>query len=58
MNREAARGRLAATLREALAPPPPPRVPTKPTRGAQERRLAAKRRRAQLKRDRRPDAGD
>jgi ribosome-associated protein len=58
MNREAARGRLAATLRAALAPPPPPRVPTKPTRGAQERRLAAKRRRAQLKRDRRPDAGD
>jgi ribosome-associated protein len=58
LNREAARGRLAATLREALAPPPPPRVPTKPTRAARERRLAGKRRRAQLKRDRRPDAGD
>ena len=58
MNREAARARLAALLREAIAPPPPPRVPTKPTRGARERRLADKRRRAQTKRDRRYDAGD
>jgi ribosome-associated protein len=58
MNREAARARLAALLREAIAPPPPPRVATKPTRGARERRLADKRRRAQTKRDRRPDAGD
>jgi ribosome-associated protein len=58
MNRDAARARLAALLREAIAPPPPPRVPTKPTRGARERRLADKRRRAQTKRDRRNDAGD
>ena len=58
MNREAARARLAVLLREAIAPPPPPRVATKPTRGARERRLADKRRRAQTKRDRRPDAGD
>src|ERR1700722_1573880 len=58
MNREAARARLAALLREAIAPPPPPRVPTKPTRGARERRLADKRRRAQTKRDRRADTGD
>jgi ribosome-associated protein len=58
MNREAARARLAALLREAIAPPPPPRVPTKPTRGARERRLADKRRRAQAKRDRRYDSGD
>jgi ribosome-associated protein len=58
MNREAARARLAALLREGIAPPPPPRVATKPTRGARERRLADKRRRAQTKRDRRPDAGD
>jgi ribosome-associated protein len=59
MNREAARARLAALLREAIAPPPPPRVPTKPGRGARERRLADKRRRAQTKRDRRfPDRGD
>src|ERR1700758_4179668 len=46
MNREAARARMAALLREAVAPPPPPRVPTKPTRGARERRLADKRPRA------------
>ncbi|MGH3249017.1 MAG: alternative ribosome rescue aminoacyl-tRNA hydrolase ArfB, partial [Trebonia sp.] len=58
MNREAARARLAALLREAIAPPPPPRVATKPTRGARERRLADKRRRAQTKRDRRPDPGE
>src|ERR1700758_375629 len=57
MNREAARARLAALLREAVAPPPPPRVPTKPTRGARERHLADKRRRAQTKRDRRYDTG-
>lgn len=57
MNREAAHARLAALLREAVAPPPPPRVPTKPTRGARERRLADKRRRAQTKRDRRHDPG-
>jgi ribosome-associated protein len=59
MNREAARARLAALLREATAPPPPPRVPTKPSRGARERRLADKTRRAQIKRDRRfPGRGD
>ena len=58
MNRDAARARLAAVIREAIAPPPPPRVPTKPTRGARERRLADKRRRGQTKRDRRYDAGE
>ncbi|TVZ03416.1 aminoacyl-tRNA hydrolase [Trebonia kvetii] len=58
MNRDAARARLAAVLKEAIAPPPPPRVPTKPTRGARERRLADKRRRGQTKRDRRYDAGE
>jgi ribosome-associated protein len=57
MNRDAARARLAALLREAIAPPPPPRVPTKPTRGAKERRLEGKRRRAQIKRNRRYDSG-
>jgi ribosome-associated protein len=58
MNRDAARARLAALIKEAIAPPPPPRVPTKPTRGARERRLADKRRRGQTKRDRRYDAGE
>jgi ribosome-associated protein len=56
MNRDAARARLAALLRESVAPPPP-RVPTKPTRGAKERRLEGKRRRAQIKRNRRYDTG-
>lgn len=48
-NRIAARERLAALLREALAPPPPPRRPTRPTRASIERRLAGKRRRARTK---------
>lgn len=48
-NRVAARERLAALLREALAPPPPPRRPTRPTRSSQRRRLEAKRQRGQTK---------
>lgn len=52
-NRSEARQRLAALLREALAPPPPPRRKTRPTRGSVRRRLAAKRRRSELKRTRR-----
>ncbi|WP_434743167.1 alternative ribosome rescue aminoacyl-tRNA hydrolase ArfB [Micromonospora sp. SH-82] len=54
-NRAAARDRMAALLREAVAPPPPPRRPTRPSRGAKERRLADKKRRSQRKRDRRAD---
>ncbi|QDY06946.1 aminoacyl-tRNA hydrolase [Micromonospora sp. HM134] len=54
-NREAARERLVALLREAVAPPPPPRRPTRPSRGAKERRLADKKRQSQRKRDRRAD---
>ncbi|MEU1755013.1 alternative ribosome rescue aminoacyl-tRNA hydrolase ArfB [Micromonospora matsumotoense] len=54
-NREAARERLAALLRDAVAPPPPPRRPTRPSRGAKERRLADKKRQSQRKRDRRTD---
>ena len=48
-NRNAARERLAARVREGLAPPPPPRRPTKPTRGSQRRRLQAKKERGQTK---------
>jgi ribosome-associated protein len=48
-NRTAARERLADRLRTALAPPPVPRVPTKPSRAAQRRRVEGKRRRAQVK---------
>jgi len=58
LNRLAARDRLAAVLREAIAAPPPPRVATKPTRAARQRRLDDKRRRADTKRNRRYHAGD
>nr|WP_281179788.1 alternative ribosome rescue aminoacyl-tRNA hydrolase ArfB [Nocardia grenadensis] len=52
-NRAAARERLAALLRDAAAPPPPVRRATKPSRGAKERRIAAKKRRGITKRKRR-----
>ena len=48
-NRVAARERLADRLRSALAPPPVPRVPTKPSRAAKRRRLEGKRRRGAVK---------
>lgn len=48
-NRVAARERLTTRLREALAPPPPTRRPTKPTRGSQRRRLDAKKARGETK---------
>jgi ribosome-associated protein len=52
-NRAEARERMASILRAAAAPPPPKRKPTKPSRGAKERRLAEKRRRSETKRGRR-----
>ncbi|MFI7676955.1 alternative ribosome rescue aminoacyl-tRNA hydrolase ArfB [Actinophytocola sp. NPDC049390] len=52
-NRAEARERLASILRAAAAPPPPKRKPTKPSRGAKERRLSEKRRRSETKRGRR-----
>ncbi|HET9998003.1 MAG TPA: alternative ribosome rescue aminoacyl-tRNA hydrolase ArfB [Nocardioides sp.] len=51
-NRRAARQRLADVLREAAAPPPRKRRPTKPTRGSQERRLTEKKRRGRTKQGR------
>ena len=54
-NREAALERMAKTLAAALAPPPPRRRPTRPTRGAVERRLADKKRRSRTKRLRRSE---
>ena len=56
-NRQNARARLAALLQEAIAPPRRPRVPTRPSRGANERRLEAKRNRSAGKRGRRLDPG-
>ncbi len=50
-NREDAIDRLVALIRKA-AIPPRPRRPTRPSRGARERRLAAKHRRADVKRGR------
>jgi ribosome-associated protein len=49
----AARQRLVTLLREAVAPDPPRRRPTKPTKGSQRRRIEAKKRRGQLKSGRR-----
>jgi ribosome-associated protein len=54
-NREAAAARLAALVAGAIEPPPRERRPTKPSRGAKERRIAAKKRRGQIKKMRRPD---
>ena len=48
-NRVAAQRRLVELLLEAIKPPPPPRRPTKPTRGSKERRLAAKKQRGAIK---------
>ena len=54
-NRQAARMRLAALLRAALAPPPATRRPTRPSAGARRRRLEDKRHRSETKRMRRAD---
>ncbi|HEY1675240.1 MAG TPA: alternative ribosome rescue aminoacyl-tRNA hydrolase ArfB [Streptosporangiaceae bacterium] len=58
LNRRAARGRMANLIREAIAPPPAPRVATRPSRRAKERRVADKRRRSAVKRNRRVQPGD
>jgi ribosome-associated protein len=57
-NRQAARARLAGLLRDAVAPPQRPRIPTRPGRAANERRLEAKRNRGAIKRARRFDRRD
>lgn len=58
LNRTAARERLAVLLREAVAPPAPPRRATRPSRGSVDRRLTNKRRRGELKRQRAHPADD
>jgi len=57
-NRQAARARLTGLIRDAIAPPQRPRIPTRPGRAANERRLEAKRNRAAIKRTRRYDDRD
>lgn len=52
-NRRAAEERLVAAIAAAIAPPPRPRKRTKPSKGAIERRLEAKRHTAQRKQQRR-----
>jgi ribosome-associated protein len=49
-NREAAMARLAHLVATAIEPPPPPRRPTRPSKGAQQRRLDGKKRRGETKR--------
>jgi ribosome-associated protein len=53
-NRRAAMARLVAVLEDAIAPPPKPRRPTRPSKAAAERRLTAKKRRGDIKRLRQP----
>jgi ribosome-associated protein len=52
-NRRVAEAKLAKLLADAIAPPPPPRKPTGPSRRAVQSRLDAKRRRGETKRRRR-----
>jgi ribosome-associated protein len=54
-NREIARERLQELLAPAIAPPPRKRRPTKPSKRAVERRIAAKKRRGRTKELRRVD---
>jgi ribosome-associated protein len=58
LNKMDALRRLRLKLRHLNEPPPPPRKPTRPSRGAVERRLSQKRVRASVKRQRRPPEGD
>jgi len=52
-NREEVVERFQVLMRDALRVPKR-RLPTRPTRAARQRRLATKRRRSEIKRDRRP----
>jgi ribosome-associated protein len=49
-NRRAAQDRLAELLEDAMRPPSPARVPTRPSRGSKRRRLQDKKKRAETKR--------
>ena len=57
-NRQIAAERLAQLLREAIAPPPARRRPTRPSLGAKERRISEKKHRGETKRLRRSTSDD
>lgn len=57
-NREIARRKLAKVVSTGLAPDGPRRRPTKPTRGSDRRRLAAKEQRSATKRQRRKPSAE
>lgn len=57
-NREEAIARLTALIEKAAARPPRKRRPTRPSRAAHARRLDAKKRRGQIKRQRQVRPGD
>ncbi len=52
-NRRSATLRMVEALREAMAPPPKKRRPTRPSRAAEDRRIKAKKSRGEIKRLRR-----
>ena len=52
-NRQLALNRLSATLRDLLKPPPKKRKETIPTRSSQRKRIESKKKRGELKRNRR-----
>jgi ribosome-associated protein len=57
-NREIALANLTALVRDALAPPAPPRRATRPTRGSARRHLAAKKQRSEIKQRRQRPTGE
>ncbi|KIS27425.1 peptide chain release factor 1 [Arthrobacter sp. SPG23] len=57
-NREIALAKLSGLVAETLAPEAAPRRPTKPTRGSNRRRLAAKQQRAATKQQRKRPYAD
>lgn len=53
-NRQIARQRMREVLEQAIAPEPPPRKPTRPSRTSDEKRLEEKRRQSERKAQRQP----
>jgi len=55
-NRLSGERKLVDIMLDAIAPPPRPRVPTRPTAGSKQRRIDDKKHRSTTKRLRRPDS--